>query len=108
MFSFLTNWKIPFLTFALIAALSWNCVQRYQYLKLDGVNQTCQANLLGYQVAIKASQEMYQAQQSELRVRESEAAKRAAKSQKRADEIMNTEIKGGCESAIQWMIEQPH
>lgn len=106
MFNFLSQWKLYILSFALIGTLLLNVLQRFQYLNLVDDNTMCQGKLAVQQVAINVANEIRVEQERKLRLREQEAALARAESQTRMDKIMKTEINGGCEDAILWMIER--
>lgn len=102
----LSNLKLYILAIAIIGASSLNVLQRYQVIKLDGQLQVCQANAAAQQVAINLAKQLELDRERQLKLREQEAAKAQAESKKRMDNIMNTDIKDGCEGTIQWMIQQ--
>jgi hypothetical protein len=65
-----------------------------------------QQQLATLQNAINHAQTVYKQQTDKLRLREQEAAKRAKQSQKRMDEIMNDVVTGGCQGAIDYLIQK--
>lgn len=104
MLSLLTNWKLYFIGFALLGILSFSVSQHLKINRLEKANQTCNAELVAKNIAIQAANEMRTRQMEQLRLREQEAARARAESLKRKERTMHTEIKGGCEGAIQFMI----
>lgn len=102
----LTNYKNYLLAIALIGIISYVGLIKIKNINLEAKLQVCNANYAALQDRIKVANDMRDKQEKMLRLREQEAAKARAESQKRKDLIMQTEIEGGCEGAIQWMIEQ--
>lgn len=86
------NYAIIALTFALL-------LQSWRLNNARHANSTLQS-------AIAQSQAVYRQEESKLRLREQEAAASAKQSQQRTDMIMKEVIPGGCQEAIDWMIEQ--
>jgi hypothetical protein len=108
MLSFLNSWKLHVLSFALICALSYIGLLKYQNLKLDNTNQTCKANIATLQVAINVANELRTEQERKLRLKEQEAAKARAESLKRMEKIMKAKVPNDCDGAKEWMISQSH
>lgn len=106
MFNLLINWKNYFFGFGLLTIVSFSLFQHLKIINLEKTKQICHANLAAKNIAIQAANEMRSRQMEQLRLREQEAAKARAESLKRRDMIMQLDIKGGCEGAIQWMIDQ--
>jgi hypothetical protein len=105
MLTFLNNWKLYFLSFALIGVLTLNVVQRYSLEKTENKLQICQGDVAAQKIAFDLANQLKSEQERKLRLREQEAAKARAESLKRMDEIMNVTVPKGCDNAIQFLID---
>jgi hypothetical protein len=105
MLSLLPNWKLYFFGFALLGIVSFIIGQQLKINRLDKQLRTCNTELSIQSSAIHLANQLRDKQETLLRLREKEAATARAESLKRKERIMQTEIKGGCEGAIQWMID---
>jgi hypothetical protein len=102
MLSLITNFKNLTIIGLLITCLTLFLVSNNRKNQII----ECRAKNVNMQMAINTANDLKVNLERKLRLREQEAAKARAESLKRKDRIMQTEIKGGCEGAIQWMIDQ--
>jgi hypothetical protein len=102
----LTNYKNYLFAIALIGIISYTGLIKINNINLEHKLQLCNASYTSLQDKIKIANELRADQERKLRLREQEATQARVESQRRMDLILQAEIKGGCEGANQFMIQQ--
>lgn len=106
MINLLSKLKNYFLLLVLTGSLISNGLLYYQNTRLDKKLDTCKDNMAAMQAAINLANKLQKEQAQELKLKEQEAAKAQAESKRRTDDILSKNIKGGCNGANQFLIDQ--
>lgn len=110
MFNFLLKHKNIALYLVLFAAIVWQTYRIKIYQDESGLLaaklDTCTVENAQWKVANQEAQAQYKQRLMREALREKEAAKAQAESAKRMDKILHTQVKGGCQGAIDYGITQ--